>query len=395
MPWMETCPMDERKKFVEAVIAEQADMDTVCGAFGISRKTGYKWLARFKVGGFAALVDQSRAPLTHPNATGAELAGEILRARARHPLWGPKKLKRHLEVKTGNLHWPAASTIGDLLKRSGLIRERRRRRNMGAQPYAGQLTQGLEPNDVWFADFKGWFRTGSGTRVDPLTLSDGASRFLIRCRAVSSTDGAMVKKQYSAAFHEFGLPLAIRTDNGAPFAGPGLCGLSRLAVWLLKLGIRPERIRPGHPQDNGVHERMHRTLKDHTASPPRQTMREQQRAFDEFRREFNEERPHEGLEMKTPREVYRSSPRPMPRKLYPFDYDGMAVRKVCANGTISWARQFVYISQALEGEKVGVSELGEGLWSVHLGKLRLGHFDERDGAITTLRAEMVSPMSPV
>lgn len=396
MPWRVTCPMDQRRKFVEEVLGGRAEMSAVCEGYGISRKTGYKWLARFAEGGSPALEDRSRAPLSHPNTTESELVERIIRLRARHPLWGPRKLKHCLGRKEADIQWPAPSTIGDILKRNGLISPRRRRRRQGAQLYEGQLTRGLVPNDVWFADFKGWFRTGDGTRVDPLTLSDGASRYLIRCKAVERTDGETVKKHYSTAFQKFGLPLAIRSDNGVPFAGPGLCGLSRLAVWLLKIGVRPERIRPGHPQDNGVHERMHRTLKDQTAKPPRATLRAQQKAFDDFQREFNEERPHEAIEMKTPGELYRPSNRPFPSKIREFEYDNdVIVRKVSENGTISWRRQFVYLGPAFAEEHVGLIEKEDGLMTVQLGEISLGQFNERAGHITKLIPLSVSPMCPV
>jgi hypothetical protein len=234
---------------------------------------------------------------------------------------------------------------------------------------------GTGPNDVWAADFKGWFRTRGGKRIDPLTISDWASRYLICCQALQDTASPQVQMRFESAFREYGLPRAIRTDNGPPFASVGLGGLSRLSVWWIHLGIWPERIRPGHPEENGRHERMHRTLKAATAQPPRQTRVAQQAAFDIFRQEYNEQRPHESLGMKTPGEKYRVSQRPFPAHLPEVEYGpDFEVRRVRSNGQIKWAGEMLYMSDALVGESVGLRKIDNEVWSIHFGPLPLATY---------------------
>jgi transposase InsO family protein len=374
MPWKETCPMDERVRFMAEYLRLEQSMAELCRAYGISRKTGYKLVARYEAGGVPGLQDRSRAPHRHPNAVGASAVDAILAVRARHPRWGPRKLRAWLSARTATRRWPAASTIGAILQRYGLTVPRRRVRRV--PPALHPLAACGAPNDVWTTDFKGWFRTGDGQRCDPLTVADGYSRFLLRCQAVMPPDGQAVQPLFEAAFREYGLPLALRSDNGPPFASRAAGGLSRLAVWWIKLGIRPERITPGHPEENGRHERMHQTLKAETARPPQATLRAQQRAFDRFRHEYNDERPHEALAQQPPRAVYTASPRPYPARVREPEYSEEAdVRRVRHNGEIRWQGQLIFISEVLAGEPVGIVPQGEDHWVLRFGPVELGWLD--------------------
>lgn len=378
MPWKETCPMDERKRFISDWMKGDWNISELCRNHGISRPTAYKWLNRFEKNGEGGLAERSRAPIVHPNAVGEEVLREILALKGRYTYWGPKKLRHRLQELNPERQWPATSTFGEILKRNGLIQPRGRR--LRVPEFKGSLSAGLNPNDVWAADFKGWFRTRDGSRVDPLTITDVASRFLLKCRSVARTDGSCVKAQFTAAFREFGMPHSMLTDNGAPFSSRALLGLSRLSVWLLRLGIMPERIRKGHPEENGTHERMHRTLKQETATPPAGNPLRQDEEFEKFRRRFNEERPHEGLSMATPSSMYQCSPRAFPERLPEFEYAaGAIVRRVRLSGAIKWLGEQFKVSRALTGEWVGLTEVGDGEWAIELGPLRLGVFDERKG----------------
>jgi putative transposase len=375
MPWRETCVMDERVRFVAAASEEEAVMSELCAEFGISRQTGYKWLQRYRAEGLEGLKDRGRAPNRHGRAREEELVAAALGLRERHPTWGPKKLRRKLSERWPDLSAPAARTIGDWLRKEGLTQSRRPRRR--CPPFASPFQAVDAPNAVWCADFKGWFRTGEGKRCDPLTISDAMSRYLLRCEAVAQPDGDCVRDAFDAAFCEFGLPLAIRSDNGPPFASVGAGGLSRLCVWWIKLGVRPERIDPGKPQQNGRHERLHRTLKEDAASPPKVTLAEQQRAFDVFRAVYNHERPHEALDFATPASLYWASPRAYPCALREPDYpDEAAVRRVRTNGCIKWAGDLVFVSEALIGEPVAVEETEEGERLVRYGDVELGFIDK-------------------
>ena len=330
--------------------------------------------------GLDGLKDHSRARRHHPNAVLDEIEAHIIKSRSHHPHWGARKLKVCLERQYPTWHWPAASTIGEILKRHGLVIPRRRSRK--SPPYDKPFVNCHGPNQVWCADFKGWFRTSDGQRCDPFTLSDAFSRYLLRCQAVLRPDYHSVKPLFDAAFREYGLPVAIRTDNGAPFATTTLAGLSRLSIEWIKLGIRPERIRPGRPAENGRHERMHRTLKEETAKPPKATRRVQQRAFDSFRQEYNQERPHESLGQRTPAECYYPSPRPYPLHLpeiaYPDDYH---LRKVHPQGDLRWRYQQIYLSETLAGEVVGLKPIDERYYQISFAHLKLAILDDYRGKI--------------
>src|SRR5713226_6487547 len=318
MPWKASSVMEEKVRFVVEYEQDNYTMSELCQHYGIARETGYVWLRRYRERGVEGLGELNRAALRHGNQTPPETEEAVLELRQAHMRWGPRKLKRVLERDQAHQRWPAASTIGELLKREGLVVARKKRRR--TEPYTEPLAHADGANRVWCADFKGWFRTGDGERIDPLTISDAHSRYLLRCQAVEKTDTARVQSIFEAAFREYGMPAAIRTDNGAPFATRALAGLSRLAVWWIKLGIVPERIEAGHPEQNGRHERMHRTLKQETADPPAANRRKQQRALDRFRQEYNEVRPHEALGMRTPAEVYEPSARKFPEQVPEPEY---------------------------------------------------------------------------
>jgi putative transposase len=376
MPWKETCAMDERMRFVVAASEDGAVMTQVCDRFGISRQTGYKWLERYRSRGLEGLKELSRAPLQHGMARPEELVRKILGLRERWPNWGPRKLRAKLATLEPEAELPAASTIGDWLRREGLTRKQGRRRRCPA--YTEPFVAAIASNDVWAVDFKGWFRTGDGMRCDPLTVTDAFSRALLRCDVVHRPDHDHVRPILEAAFCEFGLPKAIRSDNGPPFASSGAGGLSRLSVWWIKLGITPERIDPGKPQQNGRHERMHGTLKIETAKPPAATLSQQQQRFDLFRREFNEERPHEALGQRTPASFYRPSARSYPCAMYEPLYDaGVAVRRVRSNGEIKWGGEHIFVSEVLVGEPIGIAETDNGNWIVRFAEIELGVIDRK------------------
>lgn len=368
--------MEQRLAFVVEWSKHECGMAELCRSFGISRQTGYALVAQFQAHGVDGLKPRSRAPHHHPNAIAEEVCAAVLRAKAAHPSWGPKKLQPlHDERQDIKDQWPVASTRGAILARAGLTVPRRPRR-----PHAPARTQPFGavqgPNDTWCADFKGWFRTGDGVRCDPLTISDAHSRLLLRCQALHhGIHEQYVRPIFEAAFREYGLPLHVRTDNGTPFATVGAGALSRLAIWWIKLGIRPERIDPGRPSQNGRHERLHRTLKAATAQPPAATIRAQQRRFDAFRAEYNDQRPHEALGQQPPGRVYLASPRAYPRRLEAPTYaDGVEVRTVRSNGEIRWSSTTIYVSHLLVGEPVGVYEVADG-WLVRYGPIDLGVLD--------------------
>lgn len=366
--------MNERVKFIGLYLQEEWTMADLCRYFGISRKTGYKIVKRFGRYGSSGLEDRSRAPHHHPNAVSELIEQAVIAARQRHPRWGPKKLKVWLQRREPDVSWPAVSTIGEILSRHGLTVPRRRSRKTRVydQPFVGCDF----PNAVWSADLKGWFVTADGVRCDPLTISDNYSRMLLRCQAVTPTNHEAIQPVFEAAFREYGLPAAIRTDNGSPFATTTVGALSKLSIWWLKLGIIPERIEPGQPQQNGRHERMHRTLKDETASPPKRTWRTQQKAFNHFREEYNFERPHESLDQETPASLYAPSERSYPLILSEMTYpEEMQVRRVKSQGDISWKGRHVYLSETLAGELVGLRQVSDQYWDIYFGPIRLAQLD--------------------
>ena len=376
MPWKETSPMEQRLEFVLQWTKRETGMAELCRAFGISRQTGYELVTHYHAEGVDGLKPHSRAPRHHPNAIAEEVCAAVLRAKAAHPSWGPKKLKPlRDEAEVIQQQWPVASTRGAILTRAGLTVPRRPAR-AHVPPRTQPFGAVRQPNDTWCADFKGWFRTGDGVRCDPLTISDAQSRLLLRCQAMHhGTDAQQVRPLFEATFREYGLPVRLRTDNGTPFATVGPGGLSALSIWWIKLGIIPERIDPGRPSQNGRHERFHRTLNEATAQPPAATIRAQQRRFDAFRQEYNHERPHEALGQEPPISRYAPSARPYPKRLVDPSYPTAdQVRQVRHNGEIRWSSGTIYVSNALIGESVGIYEAADG-WLVRYGPIDLGLLD--------------------
>jgi putative transposase len=371
-----TCAVDERMRFVMRVEERQESFAAVCRRFGVSRRTGYKWLGRYQAGGIEGLLDQSRAPRHHPHAIGEDVFEQCVAVRRAHPSWGPVKVRAYLERRSPSRDWPVASTIGALFDREGLTVRRKLRRR--SPPSSAPFAHCGSANDVWCIDFKGWFLTGDGRRCEPLTITDACSRYLLRCQALTSTDTDHVWPVLDAAFREFGLPYYLRSDNGSPFASRGAGGLSRLSVKLIKAGVTPERIAPGKPQQNGRHERMHLTLLKEAADPPARTLREQIKRLWAFQRLYNEQRPHQALDNATPADRYTASPRRYDGVLRDPTY-GMdhRVRRVRHNGEIKWNGSTIYIGEALAGEPIGLAEDGEGCWIVSYGSIELGSITHR------------------
>ena len=349
---------------------------------GVSRKTAYKWIGRYRDGGLDALVDQPCIRHTQHAKTDRDVEALVVEARRKHPTWGPRKLVPWIGRRHPSVALPAASTVGAILKRHGLI-EPRRRRKVAAHPGSRPLVANV-PGDVWTADYKGQFKTGDGVYCYPLTVCDAHSRYVLACDGHGSVEQYGALRALDRLFREHGLPRSIRTDNGVPFATQAICGLSRLSVWWLKLGIAPDRIEPGRPQQNGQHERMHRTLKAETARPPEANMAAQQRRFDRWRAEFNDERPHDGLGGETPASHYAPSPRPMPAVLPEPEYPAHAeIRQVSRCGTFKLKGRQRFLSQALAGETIAFEEVADGIWSLSFYTVELGRFDERDYQLKT------------
>jgi putative transposase len=371
MGWMETRVVDERMRFVMAVEKREESFVAVCRRFGISRKTGYKWLGRYDEAGVEGLLDRSRAPLNHPHAISEAIAERCLAVRRAHPTWGPFKVRGWLVRRAPQTEWPAVSTIGALFDREGLTVRRRVRHR--SPPSSVPFAHCGAANDVWCMDFKGWFLTGDGTHCEPLTLSDAHSRYLLRCQVMGRTDEDHVWPVLDAAFREFGLPRSLRSDNGAPFASRGAGGLSKLSVKVIKAGVVPERIAPAKPQQNGRLERLHLTLLQDTADPPARSLRQQIDRFKVFQQLYNEERPHQALGNDTPAEHYELSPRRWDGVLREPEYgEGQAVRRVRHSGEIRWRNDTVYISAALIGEPIGLEEKADGSWTAFYGPITLG-----------------------
>lgn len=389
--------MDQKIQMIGDYLDRSYTITQLSETYEVSRNTIYKWIERYNKGGNGGLTARTAAPLRHPNATSLEIARELVSLKLKHKSWGPKKvvywLKQHYPEQT----WPAISTAGNILKQAGLVKPRKNRSR--TPPYTEPFQECLGPNMVWSADYKGQFKTGNGQICYPLTISDNYSRYLLDCKALSHPDYTESRPVFEAIFKKYGLPTAIRTDNGAPFASTGLGGLSCLSVWFIKLGIKPERIKAGHPEENGRHERMHRSLKEATAKPPQRDHREQQKAFDAFQPEFNNERPHEALGMQTPASRYKPSLRSYPKRLPKITYHGnYLVRQVRHNGEIKWKGEKVYVSQALAGEPVALKPIAEHQCQICFSTYILGILDELDMKIKPcafLQGEKVLTMSPV
>lgn len=377
MPWRALSPMDQRMEFVREYATGLFTMTELAAQYGICRKTGYLWVERYETEGALGLQDRSRRPHGSPQTTDAALIEALVAQRRRHPRWGAKKLLAVVKRHQPDAAWPARSTVSDALKARGLILPRRARPRP-LVPGPSPLAPITHPNAVWTTDFKGHFRTGDGVYCYPLTLRDGFSRFVLRCDSLAGYTYDATRARFVRAFAAYGLPARIRSDNGAPFAGAGLGRLSRLAVWWMRLGIVPERIAPGHPEQNGSHEQFHAVLKAETARPPAATAAAQQRRFRRFCHEYNHERPHEALADRVPALLYQPSPRPYPRRLPPLDYAGhLEVRRVYDNGCLWWRRRSLFVSEALVGEDVAFEEIADGVWTIYFATVALARFDER------------------
>jgi transposase InsO family protein len=368
--------LDQRNEFITAWLKNEQPIAELCRRFGISRKTGYKWLERFEQEGRAGLGDRSRAPHGSPQAIPEDMAKAILTARREYPHWGARKLRLWLERQQPNVKWPATSSMGELLKRAGLVAGRRLRRR--TPQCAEPLVEAGVPNQLWCVDFKGWFRCGDGARCDPFTASDSFSRFVLHCTPAEKSDTRHVRAVMEAAFRTYGLPDGILSDNGTPFASRAPAGLSKLSMWWLRLGIRHVRIDPGHPEQNGRHERMHRTLKQEVANPPAANLRLQQEALLRFQRTYNEQRPHEALGGKTPAEIYYPSPRAYPARLPDLEYPpGVHLRRISQQGSLKWRCERTFLSEVFAREVVGLLETEEDFFEVYYGPLLIGWFDGR------------------
>jgi putative transposase len=379
MPWKGVTVSEQRQRFIEDYLLNYYTITELAERFGISRKTAYKWINRYKKHGQDGYEERSRRPHTCPWQTKPEIVKELIELRKKRPSWGPKKLLDVLEKREPERQFPSIPTVSRILASNGLIKPRRRYRR--AHPGCPKtISQG--PNDIWAADYKGQFRLKNGDYCFPLTVSDLSSRFLLGVDAHPAISLERSFKHFSALFHTYGLPNRIRTDNGVPFASNALARLSQLSVWFIKLGIYPELIEPGKPQQNGIHERMHRTLKQEATIPPGKSLPAQQRKFDRFREDFNKERPHEALGMKRPGEVYHASRREMPKKLETYDYPAhYLVRRVSRSGTIRVLHNQVFVSNTLHEDHVGLEEVDDGVYDLYFCFYQIGRYELRTNKI--------------
>jgi len=384
MPWIESSVKDQKLLFVADCLRGEESMTVLCEHYGISRQTGYELKRRFAAEGPLGLEERSRAPLEHGRATPADVVVRLLEARKERPHWGPKKLLAKLERDDPGISWPSASTVSEILRREGLSQPRKRRRRPLTvdQPFAAVTAA----NDAWCIDFKGWFQTGDGQRCYPLTVTDAFSRLVLAIEAIDPVTEA-VKAVLDRLFIEHGVPLSMRSDNGTPFASTGAGGLTRLSADWARMGIRLERIWPGKPQQNGRHERMHRTLKAETCRPPAATVAEQQKRFDAFRHEFNQVRPHEALGQRPPAELYCPSPRPFvaPAGDPAYRADEL-VRRVRSSGEIRWNGSLLFVSEAIIGQTVAISPRADGHWLVRFADVPLGLIDRQSGQLSRFGA---------
>ena len=376
MPWSELKPMDQRILFVVDHVKGVESMSALCARYGVSRKTGYKWLERYEAEGLDGLAERSRRRREQVRVPYA-IRQAILALRTQGGMeQGPKKIQKLLEGRYGAELVPSRTTIYNVLKQAGRITPRRLRRRV--MPHEGVLRSTREPNGLWSADYKGQFLTGDHRWCYPLTVMDHASRYLLGCKGLIGPQLVPTRAVFEQLFRRYGLPDRLRTDNGVPFASTGSGGLSQLSIWWLKLGIVPERIERGHPEQNGRHERMHRTLKRATAQPPAATLSRQQRRMDEFRRYYNRERPHEALEQCTPQSCYTKSTRAYPSRLEEMRYASYILpHRVTQAGLIYQAGKIIYVGHLLQGEVVGLEAVADGIWRVHFGPIAIGLIDER------------------
>lgn len=377
MPWNTTCKLEQRLKFISELLLHNIPVCALCRKWGVSRKTAYKWLQRFKENGRAGLVDQVRAPCRLSNRPSVVWLKRLQRWRRRHPNWGAPKLHWSLKRRFGPKGLPSESAMSRWLKTWGLTRRRRRTPHKGPVIRRPALTQAKAPNEVWTVDFKGAFRTGDGTRVEPLTVRDLASRYALAVDLLAQPRVQECQAAFARIFRQYGLPEAIRVDNGSPFGSTGALGLTRLSAWWVKLGIRVEFTAPGHPEQNGAHEQFHRVYKAETLSPSARSLRQQRNRSELWRRQYNRDRPHESLQMRVPAQVYRKSRRKMPRALKAWRYPaGWLSRLVKGKGMISFRGAGRFIGEAFECERIGLKGSGVGIWKVYFGPLLVGELRE-------------------
>lgn len=374
MPWNTTCQIKQRLKFLHEFLRHETNLSALCRRYGISRKTAHKWLRRFRDGGRRGLADQGRGPLRLHNRPSAVWLKRLQRWKRRHPNWGAPKLHWALKRRFGAKGLPSESAMSRWLKRWGMTRARRRRMaHKGPVVDRPPLTVAKRPNQVWSMDFKGWFRTGDGTKVEPFTVKDMASRYALAVELLSRQKVQDCRPACESIFEQHGLPEVIRVDNGSPFGSTGALGLTRLSAWWVKLGIKVEFIAPGHPEQNGSHEQFHRVYKAEVLQPPAASLRAQKRRSEDWRRHYNHGRPHEALQMRVPAELYRKSRRKMPKKLKPWRYPaGWESRLVKGNGMIYFRGEGRFVGEAFEGERVGLKPRRPGVWEVYFGPLVVG-----------------------
>jgi transposase InsO family protein len=364
-----------RLQFIALYQQDIMSFTDLCKHFGVSRTTGYKFVDRYKELGPAGLADQSKAPYSHPNSTPESIQDQIIDFRKDHPNWGPKKLLTVLLRDYPDINWPAASTIGELLKNKNLVKSRRKHGHLGSITL-NDLTIPNDSNEVWTADFKGQFKLQNNSLCYPLTICDNFTKMILACSGLSNTATDPAKAIWVAAFRQYGLPRVIRTDNGVPFASNSIGSISKLSAWWIRLGIIPERISPGNPQQNGSHERMHKTLKQEVASKPKANLKSQQKAFNDFVYEYNYIRPHEALGQQVPASIYKISkveyPLILPKLEYPSDF---TVRHVRTNGEIRWRGELLFVSEVLKGEYVGLEQLDDRQWALYYGQVPLAILD--------------------
>lgn len=378
MGWNRTDPMHERHTFIENYETGLYSVAELAERYGVSRKTAYKWINRYAAEGSAGLVERSRAPKTCRLRVQSNIIDLFIQLRLAHPTWGARKLRAFAARAYPDAGLPAPSTICAALAKQGLVLPRRTRRSRSSPREATPLLAN-DANDVWCIDFKGQFRLGNQCYCYPLRLTDAYSRFVLACNAQHNTGYEATQQHLCRVFAEYGLPAAIRSDNGTPFASRALCGISRLNVWWMKLGILHQRIMPAHPEQNGRHERMHRTLKAETTRPPAETMRGQQERFDRWRQQFNDERPHQGIGDVCPSSLYQVSDRVMPARLHPPEYPGHCeVRLVSSLGALRFKTHQIFLSEVLSGQYVALEEVDDGIWNVSFFNTVLGKLDERD-----------------
>lgn len=376
MPWQETPTKVQKMRFISDWLGQEFSMSHLCARYNISRQSGYLLIKRYEEEGEAAFIERSHSRHTHPNQTPTKLIELILETKQRHLDWGPVTIQAWLKKNKPNLYWPAVSTVGDILNRHGLVKKRYPRKH--TPPHSEPLRDCNAPNKVWSADYKGQFKMKNERYCYPLTITDNFSRFLFCCDGFEKIHSKSAIKSFERIFHEYGLPDAIRTDNGYPFAGVAVGGLSALSIWLLKLDIMPERIEPGCPQQNPRHERMHRTLKAGINLNLKHSLGRQQKWFNHFLKEFNEERPHQALAFKTPASVYRKSNRPYPSKTPEIIYpDEHLIRKVKTNGEIKYFGKRYFVSELLHGEPIGLEMIDDDRAIVYFGRLKLGIIDSK------------------